>query len=391
MSTSGRRTIIPSRAVLVASLCACAGEIAPREAPQLPPYAELVDQGIARFLGMATPNDASTDETGVTTYTFAVEDGPMCLRGAPFSTSIRDQGADDLLIFLQGGGLCYSGLCLAIESAGDGIPPLDVLDPELQSNPVRDWNVAYLPYCDGSLFAGVASHDDDGDGVDERLHAGLANLSAALDLAHATFPEPRRILIAGSSGGGYGTLPASVLARLLWEETPIYVFNDAGVGLGRGNNPGFIRGIVDEFGAAYLMPASEPEMLSGGHLTPFIEWQLDQDPNLRIAAFSATEDFVISTLYLGVDGPTFHGWLGSELDTIASAHPDRFARYLAPGSIHTTLLGDPSGFVDVGSDDLDFIAAFLGSLDTTEVDGVRVSDWLAALVDETAAWTNVGE
>jgi hypothetical protein len=385
-------TTAPLSVLVALVLVACAStEPKSRSDEDAGPYAELVDQGIDRYLGTSQSESESTDADGVVTHTFAVADGPMCLRGAPYRTAIRDRGHGDLLLFLQGGGMCYSGVCLAIESAAPGIPPLDVLDPDLAANPVRDWDVVYLPYCDGSLFGGDAVHDDDGDGELDRFHAGLANLSASLDLAHATFPTPRRILLAGSSGGGYGTLPGTVLVRLLWPDTPLYVFNDAGVGLGRDGEPSFIGGIVEELGGTDLLPASEPELIAQGHLTPLIGWQLAQDPQLRVAAFSATEDFVISSVYLSTTGPLFHGWLTTQLDAVGEAEPERFHRYLLPGTVHTTLLGDPSGFVEGDADDLSFLTDFLGGLETTTVDGVGVASWMTAFLDDDPAWADVGQ
>ena len=94
-------------------------------------------------------------------------------------------------------------------------PPLDLIRTDLPFNPVDGWNVTYLPYCDGSLFAGDAQVDEDGDGEVDRIHAGLQNLSAALDVAKAQWPDPRRIVLAGSSGGGFGTIPGVVLVREL--------------------------------------------------------------------------------------------------------------------------------------------------------------------------------
>ena len=344
----------------------CAEEEPPRDGRE-GIYAELVAQGVDRFLGEVEPSGTSTDEAGVTNHQFDVADGPMCLYGDPFGMSIRDRGHGDLFIFLQGGGLCYSELCIAITEAPPGIPTLEILDPAYEANPVRDWDVAYLPYCDGSLF------------------------SAALDVTAATFPEPGRILLAGSSGGGYGTIPATVLVRLVWPETPIYVFNDSGVGLGLDEDPTFVLGMVDEFAAEAFVPKSADHLLDGGHLTPLIGWELTQDPNLRVAAFSATEDLVMSVVYLRVAGSIFHGWLTTQLDAIVAEHPGRFHRYLSPGSDHTTLLGDPAGFLDDDTGDLDFLKQFVGGLESTEVAGVTISTWLTAFLDHDSSWTDIGE
>jgi hypothetical protein len=304
---------------------------------------------------------------------------------------VRDQGSGDLFLFLQGGGLCYSDLCLAVGSAPAGIPPLDVLDVEKESNPVRGWDTVYLPYCDGSLFAGDAEHDDDGDGVTDRYSYGLRNLSAALDVAHDAFPDPDRILLAGSSGGGYGTIPATVLARLVWPGVPLQVFNDSGVGLGLDGDPAFIEGIVEEFNAGALLPASRPDLTAEGHLTPLIGWQLEQDEDLEVAAFSSYEDVIISGMYLGVDGWKFNLWLEEQLGLLHTAQPERFQSFLVEGVIHTTLLGDPSGFIEGDPDELEWAASFLGSIDTTAVGDVTVADWMGEMIAGGEGWQSLAE
>ena len=56
-------------------------------------------------------------------------------------------GSRDLVFFLQGGG--RAGTISSRRDHGTiGVPPVDILDHE---QAVSDWNVTYLPYCDGSL------------------------------------------------------------------------------------------------------------------------------------------------------------------------------------------------------------------------------------------------
>jgi len=57
------------------------------------------------------------------------------------------------VIFLEGGGACWADFCSAFEET-NSLPPVGILNPSLEANPVADWDVVYFPYCDGSLFAG---------------------------------------------------------------------------------------------------------------------------------------------------------------------------------------------------------------------------------------------
>lgn len=156
--------------------------------------------GLDRYVGVVEAAE-TVEEDGVTTATFDVESGPRCMRGDPFRASVREGSSDDLLVFLQGGGACFSELCLAVVKAPSGMPGVDVLDTVSATNPFRYHDVAYAPYCDGSMFSGDAEVDEDGDGTVDRYHKGLANLTATLELAKERFPEPPRVVLAGSSGG----------------------------------------------------------------------------------------------------------------------------------------------------------------------------------------------
>jgi hypothetical protein len=270
------------------------------------PFWELEEAGLAKYLGTVEPAGSST-EGDVTTWEFAVEDGPMCIYGEPFRVSSRARDSRDLLIFMQGGGACWADFCFAIDTAPPGVPPLDVLDVERPTNPFADWNVVYLPYCDGSLFAGDVDIDEGRDGTIDRYHRGLRNLSAALDVARSEFPDVDRIMIAGSSGGGYGTLVAAPLVRIAWPDVELLVFNDAGAGLGKPEEPAFIESIVDEWNIRWAVPASCTDCLVNSHLTPLITWALDRDPELRVALFSSTSDSIIGTLFLQIGAVAFRG------------------------------------------------------------------------------------
>src|SRR5690606_27336640 len=106
-------------------------------------------------------------------------------------------------------------------------------DPGNADNPLADYSTVYVPYCDGGLHASDADVGTDGDGITDRYHRGLHNLSASLDVAVNTFPTPRRIVLTGVSGGGYGTIFALPLVRQLYPGVPIDVVNDSGIGITR--------------------------------------------------------------------------------------------------------------------------------------------------------------
>ena len=348
------------------------------------PYEELVDKGATRYLGSDWARTSEVDEEGVVTWTYeSSADGPTCIRNTPYRVSVRDVGSPNLVVFLQGGGACWDDFCFAIENAPPGIPPLDVLDPDFVVNPYRDWNVVYLPYCDGSLFAGDADIDDDGDGSPDRFQRGLQNLSAALDLAHEQFPAPSSVALIGASGGAFGTIPGAVLAREVWEEVPLDVVNDSGVGVAKDGDPFFIGDLLDEWNARSFIPESCEGCLNDGHLVPLVGWQLERDQRLRSAVFSSYDDYIISTLFLGLGPGEFKDALLRETGAVADGYPDRYVRFLVEGDLHTAIIGDVSGVIgDVGGDNPFEQFVELGRMDEVELDGTTVAAWLQGMVDD---------
>lgn len=336
------------------------------------PFQELVDQGITRYLGLYTPMLSETEGDTVI-HRFSASDGPMCLRGSEYTMSTRDTGSEDLVIFLQGGGACWDTLCAATETATPGIPKLGMLDPDVPGNPIADMNIAYLPYCDGGVHASDAEYDVDGNGIMEpgttdQFHHGLHNLSASLDVTVQAFPSPRRIVLMGVSGGGFGTIFAIPLVRTLYPDIPIDVVNDSGVSVGRPNEPEFFEGLLSYWNIKdSFLPASCPECIAeDGHGTGVHSWGLEQDENLRLSLLSHKQDSTIANFFFGVSGDAWEPELIREMAEVEAAHPDRVRSLIADGSAHTFLIG----------------------LTGLEVEGITVQDWVAAMLDGSAEWTS---
>ena len=343
-----------------------------------------------------------SSEGGVTTYEFDTEQGPMCLRGAPFRTAVRDVGSEDVVIFLQGGGACWSTFCLAVTGAPVGIPGIDILDPDAADNPVARWNHVYVPYCDGSFFAGDADIDDNVNDKGTRYHRGLANLTAAFEVARQTFPAPRRVLLAGSSGGAYGLLLGAPLARHYFPDAELIVMADSGIGLARDGDPAYLDVPLGEFNLTRFIPDDCEACTTSGHITALVSWYLARDENIRVGMYSSWYDSVLATTFLQVPKPDFARSLREQTDAVHAAYPDRFRRFVTDGTQHTALLGDPSGII--GSDltavelppgalqDLLGGDLVIGAMATTTIGDVSVAAWLGGLIDDDSdAWPDLLE
>jgi len=368
ITASSRRLAVAALAVL-ASACSDGNNNHNDNAVTVVPFQELIDQGVTRYLGVYSPM-STTRDGDVVNHQFGQGDGPLCLNGTAYTMATRDEGTEDLMIFLQGGGACWFDLCAATSQAGPGIPAVGILNPDSASNPLAGTSTVYLPYCDGGLFASDADVDSDNDGVDDRFHRGLHNLSAGLDVAAREFPAPRRIVLVGVSGGGYGTLFALPIVRQLYPDIPIDVVNDSGIGINRPNDPDFNQQVIDYWNIGGFFPASCAQCNVQGSPAGIIDWQLQQDPDVRLGMLSYSQDATIGTFFLGIGGPAFEAILRPTLADVESAHPERMRSFVRAGDAHTFLLGDLS----------------------IAVDGVSVSGWVGSMVDGPGeAWQSVSE
>jgi hypothetical protein len=339
----------------------------PPPPPAPVPFAELYEQGVDRYLGSFTPMTSEVGDNGVTQHSFGAGDGPLCLEGGEFTMATRDGAGQTLMIFMEGGGACWSDFCAANPVAQPGVPSFGILNPEDPDNPAADFDVAYLPYCDGSIFSGDQDVDSDGDGADDRFHRGLQNLSAALDVAAREYPAPERILLTGNSAGGFGTDYALPLVRRLYPDVAIELINDSGVGISR---PGLTQQLTEEWNSGAFLPASCANCIGeDGHLTDYHKYQLDEDANLRMGFMSTKQDTVIADVFVGIGGPAFEAELIPELQELQDAYPARFRSLVADGNSHT----------------------FLQAQFDLPVGGTTVRQWVADMLSGSDAWVSVSD
>lgn len=356
------------------------------------------DMDVLRYLNAVEPS--GTREVGNSTvYDFDQADGPSCMRGRPYAVSILDRGSEDLLFFMQGGGACWSDFCLAVTIAPGGVPQsVNLLNPTLEENPVKDWNVVYLPYCDGSLFVGdnIITEDDGR----TRIHAGLHNTSAALSAAYKHYPAPRRIMLAGSSGGGYGTIMVAFIVRYIWPDTPIYIVNDSGVGIAYEGDRSFIDKLISEFNAEAFIPDDCEGCGDNGHITDLVDYFLERDKNTKVAVFTSWFDSIIADVFLGMGPEAYQGALERATGPLHEKHPDQYRRFIVNDITHTTILGNVTGIV--GSDPVNGVELppgmaglmgdiKIGKLDTTAIGDLGIGEWIGYMLNDESKWVDITE
>jgi hypothetical protein len=361
--------------IAVALLSACSdgsdhkiSEVPPAPEPEAAPFQEIYDQGVTRYLGQYTPMLSEPDGDAVN-HIFGTGDGPQCINGSEYAMSTRDAGSEDLVIFLEGGGACWPGFPNCRQSANPTMSNLGILDANRSNNPVKDWNVAYLPYCDGGLHVSDIDSDNDGDGGIDWTQRGLHNLSASLDVAVMMFPSPRRIVLTGNSAGGFGTTYALALVRYLYPDTKIEIVNDSGLGIGQPGNPAYTQTLINDWNATAFIPESCDNDCLGedGHSTEYLIWQMEQDPTLRRSMLSYNRDSTIGDFFLMIGQDAFEDALYVEMQQLEDAFPGRTASWLPAGILHTVLQAAP---------------------DET-AGGVPLMEWIGFMLDGSDEWVSV--
>ena len=233
-----------------------------------------------------------------------------------------------------------------------------------RDNPLAQWNYIYVPTCDGSFHFGDAAADYDGDGVPDHFHNGLRQTSAAIQLMKQRFPNSQKILIAGSSNGGYGTFGATPIARLAFPAARLYVLNDSGPGLFRPEPPAIWPVLIKTWNLSPMLPADCAQCRD--QLIYLFDWMLDHDSKLKIGLYSSYQDAVVSQV-VGLSGAENEQLLRAATNQIHQNHPDTFKRYFIKGDSHC-------------------IADFYN-----QVNGVTLWMWLEALINDRSSWNEVLE
>ena len=152
--------------------------------------------------------------------------------------------SDRVLIYLEGGGACWSNLTCALgladhflsgygatDFAADSTDTTGLaktggfFDRAAVANPFNDYSYVYVPYCTGDVHAGdhVVTYTT-GPGY----HVGFSNMTKFLIALADTFPAAGRIILAGSSAGGMGATINWWQTREAFPQVRVDMINDSG-------------------------------------------------------------------------------------------------------------------------------------------------------------------
>jgi hypothetical protein len=299
--------------------------------------------------------------------------------GTGVAVNLAPGGGGDLFIYFMGGGACWdASTCFVLNTSvhgpfgkaqwdGTGAPSVaHALDRARASNPFRDMSYVFVPYCTGDLHAGsnVATYDVLGPRM--VAHVGRRNVEALLPRLRATFQAPARLVIAGSSAGGYGATLNYDLIRGAYPQARAELVDDAGPLLEGDGIPADDRAAwwANWHLGDVVDPLCTDCRADLSRLYPALVAKYPQD---RMALLTSLQDSVIRTYFLILLGLDFEQRLRA-LVTDRLAPTATFRTFAIPGESHT----------------------LLGAVDTTTSGGFTLEAWLAAMLARDPAWATVG-
>src|SRR5512142_1959945 len=207
--------------------------------------APRVGLALALLLTACGGGGSSTGGLPLDRWTWIDVPGTTCADGSPTGIAVRPATAHDtmLLVFLNGGGACWQsggvftcghgtaspgpyGKAQFDADVSSGLDQGTILDRTIPGTPFAGATLVFVPYCTGDVHWGQSTQAYQG--YPAWRHAGKANLEADLAWLAANLDAPQRLVVAGSSAGGYGSLLAHDLARTRWPAAKGYLIDDSG-------------------------------------------------------------------------------------------------------------------------------------------------------------------
>lgn len=315
-------------------------------------------------------------------WVYEMQAGSVCANGEPTGMGMNLNGDNRrVLIYLKGGGACwdarscYGSLPLAnfVESgyAEEEFEAEIAKDREIYlfprdvpENPFAEDNFFYVSYCTGDLHNGDRVVDY---GTEEEPrpthHQGRANLERAISRIRKLIPNPSRVVLAGGSAGGWGSLLAFPLVAEAYPGAPLFLINDSGPFLRPPYMSSELHGNwVNYWKLGAVLPPDCPECQ--GDLSQLFAYLPRRYPGVRMAFLSYIQDFVLP-IYFGIGMQKYTEGLADLTDA-----------YFKPGD----------GFKYFYVDDAEHVVSMRKA---AESDGRLLFDWLRDMLEGDAGWKSV--
>jgi hypothetical protein len=298
-----------------------------------------------------------------------------------------NSASDKVMIFMEGGGACFD----LITCGGN---PFNVANQRTErtgglfargqaDNPVKDWNLIFVPYCTGDVHLGT-KEDGTVEGVaGTHQFVGRNNVMAYLNRLVPTFSDASQVLLTGISAGGFGAAANTEVVQWAFGDVPVTAIDDSGPPM----SSEFLATCLQEkwrttwgFDDSILKDCGEDCPDPNDYSIPYSIHVANKFPGRMGGLIETTGDSVITGFYgYGANDCTGSFFTAIPQETFRMGLLDYRERimdldanlgtYFIEGNQHTWL--SSNGFY------------------TFEVDGVLMVDWITDIIEGTAA-THVG-
>ncbi|MET1124576.1 MAG: pectin acetylesterase-family hydrolase [Archaeoglobaceae archaeon] len=286
-----------------------------------------------------------------------------CVNGVGDDTfvMVRRGSEDKLLIYFEGGGACADyetckpllctdpDLCKPLLGIGSVVTLESnfcflklyyrggIFDVKNPLNPFRNWTILFIPYNTGDLHMGnrVVKYYDDGDSKTV-YHVGYVNAIVAMRwIGEEKFDK---IVVAGSSAGGYATLLHGYTAYRIFGK-PVIVVNDAGPGIMPSKSSEFqMEEVMKRWGSMQNFPEEAIPYFEGRDPIYAVLYGLEVCEDCIYGLFEDQKDLVIGTIFSGYYPWQYRARLLEVTGEIRS-ESERFCRFMPLDYQHTALFG----------------------------------------------------
>jgi len=301
--------------------------------------------------------------------------GTTCSQGTPYAFFFRSGNPEKLLVHFEGGGACWmSSNCdvnqhptyvPAIDMKQDP-PPSGIFDFANPGNPFADYSVLFVPYCTGDVHLGNKTVTYSTPASERRPgstlrihHNGYGNAAAALRWTYRRVKTPRQVFVSGESAGAIASAFYADRVADHYTHAQIVQLGDSAGGYRAAMVPRLLEG----WGATELMRSFKSYVQADASKLNFERLYIaaaHNHPKTQLAQFNTAEDEtqLVFLNLIGVPNAVLPQLLEQNLADIRAVAPG-FRSYTSPGKVHV-ILRRPEFY-------------------STQVNGTRLSDWVAAL------------
>jgi len=240
-------------------------------------------------------------------WTWVPVDEASCRDGSTAGLSVRyNDASDNLLIYLEGMGLCYSKLTCdnnasAIsEMRRKPVSEAGIFDFANDSNPFKDWNVVYIPYCTGDCHMGSNPGGNVPD-VGSQKFVGGDNYRYFLGKIRATFPDTEQVFLIGYSGGAIGAGGNAYITSLAFGDNVKFGGISDGATVMRDEyiTPCLQKQLSDMWNTEAYIPKDCTDCFpsKGGSLSKIFEYVSNKVPNNSAGLISSTTDSTVRIFF----------------------------------------------------------------------------------------------